>query len=162
MKFIGSIFCVMIFILSTSSYAVTEGQFSFETFVLRIKHKDIWGVGDDDSARLFQAMNVPITPGLMPGKVINTADKSMNIMCANQSQNAEEYLCSIVLRQSPDVRINSIGKTALVQINESTKAQNLFHQFVQSRDGVFEFSNFEGSLKIFATPERFTMEYQGQ
>ena len=144
------------------SFAVTEAQFSFDTFVLRIKHKDIWGVGDDDAERLYKSMNVPPSTGGFKGKVISSPDKKMNIMCAPQGQNDEEYLCSIVLRSANEIHLDPINKKVRVSYLGPDEANLLFGNFYPTKANLFEYTNVESTFAIQASPSEFKFWYQGQ
>jgi hypothetical protein len=154
-------FLISLFFTSHQAQAVTRGFFlgMGDRGIITINPSG-YGTGvDSDSQVLFDAMDVPIQDSFLgKGKAIVTDNKELNFVCANRGDQGHQ--CSITINAGKEGRVSK-SKGIIGYVVKGEKAAALTKLFFKNNQNGFYFESLEGSLKIWARPDLFQIQFLG-
>ena len=144
---------------SLTAQAASRVQFYPGNFNMSVNvtELDMYGNRDNDAQDLYLTMNVDEQDSMMgKGKSIVTTDRDFNMVCAKEKKH-----CSIILKRSPNVVIDSNNKYASFKL-KGDLAKQLTGKFKLNERGEAFFTATDKAFHLYGNSEEFTFEAKAE
>jgi hypothetical protein len=155
-----ALFALLSFSFLGGAGAVTRSMFPLpgNRAIIMIAAKSMDGSSDLDGWKLFQLLNLPVQDSpIGPGKGFATANRDLNISCANRTGIGTE--CSLVINSSPRAQISALEKKIQYQMTDS-ELNSLKEKFFIHGDGCLSYTTQDNKLSLSFTDGGFELRFK--